>query len=165
MRSLIPYLLICIGMVVFACSSEDKPPEFVELNLLEHGLPFSIMAPDSADVRSRDLLMMKDVTIKHPEQNYAIQILASDMTSRDVAKLKNEQLESIKNHPFFSEIVEERDNGFVYKTQIDSTAINYGFRYIHLQGDKEYLFQTGILGTFSLDEVNRMYNAVKQTSE
>ena len=158
-------LLFIIGLFAFGCSNGTDEKPLVVLDLLEHGLPIRIMAPDSAKVRSKDLLMMKDVTVKDAESNYAIQIWSSDRTTGQLKRLVNEQIEIIKNHPFFNEIVEEREDGFIYKTQIDSSATNYGFKYIHLQGDKEYIFQTGILGTFELDEVKAMYDAVYQKKE
>ena len=45
---------------------------------------------------------------------------------------------------------------------LDSTNLNYGFKYLRIQGDKEYTFQTAMVGTFSLEEAKGMYEAVKQ---
>jgi len=43
----------------------------------------------------------------------------------------------------------------------DSISTNYGFKYLKIQGDKEYIFQTGLVGNFGLDDVKVMYEAVK----
>ena len=51
----------------------------------------------------------------------------------------------------------KEEDGFIYQTAIDSSCISYGFRYIVLRGDLEITFQTGLLGTFSREEVERMY--------
>ena len=67
----------------------------------------------------------------------------------------------VKNSPFFSEIIKEDDNGFIFKKTISEDRINYDFRYVKIQGDKEYVFQTGLIGQFTLDDVEMMYEAVK----
>ncbi|MEM9849306.1 MAG: hypothetical protein AAF847_15585, partial [Bacteroidota bacterium] len=68
---------------------------------------------------------------------------------------------NVKDIPTFSKCVVEEEAGFVYESKIDSTTSFYGFRYIRLQGDQRYLFQSGLIGTFSLEEVNKMYASVK----
>ena len=67
----------------------------------------------------------------------------------------------IKSNAYFSKIIEEEEAGFIYSMVFDSTATNYGFKYLKIQGDKEYIFQTGLVGNFGLDDVKLMYNAVK----
>ena len=62
-------------------------------------------------------------------------------------------------------IIEEEEVGFIYETVFDSTATNYGFKYLKIQGDKEYIFQTGLVGTFGLDDVKMMYEAVKNEKQ
>lgn len=155
---------ICLFALVWgvmACSNEPQS-NLSELNLLEYGLPITVQAPDSAQVKKVDMgSIMKDVTIKYGE-DYSIQLYASQATTNDIAKLKAEKLSDIKMNPFFSKIVREEESGFIFETIIDSTTINYGFNYAYVQGDMEYIFSTGLIGTFTLEEVEKMYDAVKQ---
>lgn len=153
-------VFLLIGFpLFFGCQSESQD-SLKPLNLLEYGLPITIMAPDSAEVKSSDLGgLLKDVTIKKGD-DFSIQIYASAAETTDIAKVKANQIAEVKSNRYFSKIVEEKDNGFIYETAIDSSNINYGFRYIRVQGDQEYIFQTALIGTFDEEAVRNMYKAV-----
>ncbi len=145
-------LLLC-----FSCGKEEvKKP----LNLLQYGLPITIQAPDSAKVKTSDMGIFKDISVVSGD-DYAVQIFASKAISVDILKIKTEQLATVQNTPYFSKLVREEDQGFIFENKIDSTA-NYSFRYIQVMGDQEIIFQTGMSGIFSLEEVEEMYKSVKQ---
>ena len=95
------------------------------------------------------------------ENNFFLQIISGELRSNDVAKKKAELLNEVKRTPFFDEIVEEFDNGFIFKKKISEERTNYDFRCVKFQGSKEYLFQTGLLGQFTLEEVKNMYESVQ----
>ena len=150
----------CCLFFIISCQKE-KQEEWQSLDLLQYGIPVSILAPDSAVVKSDDLGgLIKDVTIKRGD-DYSVQIYATDATTTDIAQVKAEQLAEVKGNRYFSKIVEEEETGFVYEMMLDSTNINYGFRHVRVQGDLELIFQPGLIGTFTLDEAEKMYEAVK----
>ena len=151
--------LFAIVVFVVACSSEPKS-NLKPLDLLEYGIPITIMAPDSAKVRTMDLVVQKDVTVKG-DDDYYVQIYASGAETTDVAQVKAEQLAEVKGNRYFSKIVQEDESGFIYETQVDSNNVNYGFRLVRIQGDQEYIFQTGLIGSFTLEKVEEMYQAVQ----
>ncbi len=153
------FFFLCWLLLIAACQTETEPA-LKPLDLLQYDIPITIMAPDSATVKTMDMGVLKDVSIKKGE-DYYIQIYASQASTNDVARVKADQLAEVKNNPYFSKIIEEEDSGFIYEMVIDSSNTNYGFRHIRLQGDKEFIFQTGLVGMFSLEEVKRMLNAVK----
>ncbi|MFK7932975.1 MAG: hypothetical protein AB8G22_05655 [Saprospiraceae bacterium] len=133
------------------------------LDLMRYDIPITISAPDSVEVKTMDLVIQKDVSVKAKDSDdYYVQIYAADAVSNDVAQLKAEQLNEVKSNRYFSKILEEQEDGFIYETKVDSANVNYGFRYVYLQGDKQYTFQTGLIGTFSQDDVKTMYDAVQQ---
>jgi hypothetical protein len=105
--------------------------------------------------------LMKDVTVKG-EGNYDLQIMASSATTSDLARVKAEQLATVKTNRYFSRIVTEEEKGFLYEMALDSNNLNYNFRYIHLQGDQEIIFSAGMASTLSQEEAERIYEAVKQ---
>lgn len=156
-------LLFVVAVIfIWACQKNGVSGEWAKKDLLEYGIPMSILAPDSVEVNSSDLGgLIQDVTIKKGD-DYYIQIYASDAETTDIAKVKANQLADVKANRYFSKIVKEDMDGFVYETAIDSTNLNYGFRYVKVQGDKEFVFQTGLVGTFTQEQVERMYEAVKQ---
>lgn len=155
-------LLSLIALLFAACQSENGGG-LKETDLLAYGIPVAIMAPDSADIKAGDLGggLIKDVTVRGAG-NYNVQVFATQAETSDLPRLKAEQLADVKSNRYFSRIVREEEDGFVYQTAIDSNNISYGFRYIVLQGDLEIVFQTGLLGTFSEEEVEKMYAAVQQ---
>lgn len=146
-------------LLITSCK-KDETANLEELDLMSHGLPILIKAPAGSTIEKMDLTFQQDVTVKKGDEFY-VQIFASDATTNDPKEVKEALLKEVKRHPYFSEVIEEEDVGFIYKTEVDSAHTNYGFRYVRIQADKEYTFQTGLIGTFDLDQVKRMYKAVK----
>ena len=147
---------------LFACGADGgNLPGYSDLNLLRYDIPLIIQAPDSAKVKTASLSgVMQDVTVRSPEDRYAVQILASQASTSDMARLKAEQLELVRSNRYFERVVKEDEDGFIFENKIDSTAI-YGFRHIVYQGSREFIFQNSFEGTFTLPEVERMYTAVR----
>lgn len=142
--------------LMMACNSGTKTEP---LELMKYGLPIQINAPKDAVVKANDMGFYKDVTVKHGE-DYFVQIISTSVTTTDMATLKNDQLREVQKNPFFKEVIFDEDNGFIFQKQIDST-FNYDFRYIKIQGSNEYIFQTGLTGTFTEEDVKEMYESVK----
>lgn len=149
-------LVIGIGLFLLSCSNSSSS---TQLDLMSYGLPITIGAPENAEVVVDDLGVWKDVTVKKGDE-YFIQILSSKATSIDIKKLKAESLSEVKAGRFFSKIIQEDDAGFLFEKKVDE-KINYDFRYFKIQGDSEYSFQTGLIGTFTEDQVRMMYKSVK----
>ncbi len=149
---------VALSLLFFACQKNDKLT-LKPLNLASNGVPTTILAPDSAEIKVVDLMLQKDVTVQKGE-HYYVQIFMSDATS-DVKKLKAEQLEQVKSMPYFSKIIKEEDSGFTYENKVDSTNLSYGFCHVRVQGGKEFIFQTGLIGNFSQADAETMYQAVQ----
>ena len=154
MRSTISFLLL-LGVLV-GCSSEAK---WKPVSLLDYGMPVTILAPDSAEIKKMNLLLQEDVSVKKGD-GYYVQIFAAQASTRNVDELVKGVKEDVLNNPFFAEMVQEFPDGFIYRDQIDSTHTTYGFRYARIIGDKEYVFQTGLTGAFTEEQVRQMYDAV-----
>ena len=152
---------ILIALLFTACTSEPEIP-YVPLDLMEHGIPMTIHAPDSVDIKTDDLLgIMKEVSIRKGD-DYFVQVYSSTAQKTDPAAVKAEQVADAKRDPYFSKIITDEPNGFIYETKLDSTRLNYGFRYIKIEGTNEYIFRTGMIGTFDLEAVEAMYEGVKK---
>ena len=104
--------------------------------------------------------LIDDVVVRDSTSNYAIQILASQATTSDRARMKADQLELVRDNRYFERIVEEDPQGFIFENRIDSTSA-YGFRYIVYRGDREIVFQNTFEGLHSLEDVRTMYSSVK----
>lgn len=154
------FVFFFVGLFFIISCSKNNKPVYVELDLMSYEMPIVLQAPADAEIKKMDLIVQKDITVKSGDEFY-VQIFESDVSIDDPAKVKEELLKNVQENPFFNELISEEPNGFIYKTKIDSTRENYGFRYVRIQGDKEYTFQTGLIGQFTLEQVRSMYEAVK----
>lgn len=152
-------ILIFIVIGLWACQ-QDPTANWKETDLLSYGIPVTIIAPDSAEIKSGPLGPYQEVTLRS-EEGYSIQILASRAKTTDIAQLKAEQLAFVKDNPYYQKLIREEESGFIFETAIDSSSVSYGFRFIKVQGDQEYVFREGLAGFFTKDQVERMYDSVQ----
>ena len=150
------WILVCL-----CCLSSCGEPKsnYPDLDLMSYGLPIKIKAPVDAQVKMSDMVLMKDVTVI--KDDYDMQIFASEIITLDVAKIKEEQLNTLKAKPTFSKIIEDGPNGFIFEKFRSDSTLNYDFRHIRIQGDQQYIFQTGMVGKFSEKAVRDMYQSVQ----
>jgi hypothetical protein len=154
------YLCLLAALAALTACRETPSEGWKPTNLLAYGIPLSIMAPEGAEITRRQLGgVIDDVTVKGLD-GYHLQIFAADAETNDLARLKAIQLADIKTSRYFSRVVEEEQAGFIYETRLDGN-LYYSFRYIHLQGDREYVFQPGLTELYSLEEAQRLYKAAK----
>lgn len=151
--------VLCLAMF-FVCCSDANNGEWRTHNLLKYDLPISIIGPDSVLINSNILMSTRDVTVQGAfDKGYSVQIFSSEASTLDPKNIKNQQLIDVKTNPYFKEVIKDDNQGFIYRTEIDSLNINYGFKWIKVQGDNEYIFQNGIGRFFTLEEVEKMYDA------
>lgn len=158
MKKIIPVLFSCI-LVLLACT-KDKMADLKPLNLLQYGMPLTIMAPDSADIKKENWVSQQGISVKKGK-DYSIQVWSADASTTDIATIKAAKIAELKEERFFSRIVTEDPDGFIFENKIDSMTMYYGFRQFSVQGDKEFIIQNGLAGNFSLDQAELMYQAVK----
>lgn len=154
MRFLLVFLFFA-GLI--SCKSDPQRPA---MNLMKYGLPISINAPVDAVIVADDMGIMQDVTIKEGD-DYFIQIYGSEATTINAKSVFESRKSEIQAGSSFSEITLEEETGMIYKKQIDENTVDYDFIYVKIQGDKEYVFQTGLIGIFNEEQVNAMYQSVK----
>ena len=159
-KTLLITVVVMVSMI--ACSSNGTQGAWKEHNLLRYDLPVSIMGPDSINVTSNNLLFSKDVTIEGAlEDGFGIQIYSSEASSQDPKKIKAEELAAVKRHQYFSELIQDDEQGFIYSTKLDSANVYHAFSYIKVQGAREYIYQNLSGRKYDLDDVRKMYAAVQ----
>ncbi len=148
-------------LFLFSCEPEGHPKGWQVLDLLPYGPAVTIMAPPDAVVKKSELKssLIKDLTISG-KGNYELQIYYGTSLTNDIAKLKNDQLQIVRNKRYFRRIVKEEVAGFIYQSVIDSIE-TYSFNFTKLQGEMELNFQSGLSSIFTLEEVEMMYEGVK----
>lgn len=157
-----PFLvLLTLFILASSCQPEGHSKGWQPLDLLAHGPPVTIMAPPNAEVKPGQLhsSIMNDLTIKGTD-GYNIQLFYGTAITNDIAKLKNDQLQLVRNKRYFNRLVKEEVAGFIYQSMIDSVE-SYSFNFTKLQGDMELNFQSGLGSIFSLEEAELMYEGVK----
>ena len=152
------YFLLFIILLSACHNSKDG---LQELDLAPHGLPVVILAPDSAEVQAKDYNFMRDITVRK-DSGFFLQIFEFAAPKLDAAGEKLRQLAAVHEDPFFKEVIREDEQGFIFTRQSDSTAVEYDFRYVRIIGSKELIFQTGLVGSFSREDVELMYSAVSK---
>jgi len=161
MKTLIFYMfMLLFSIFVYSSCSHGNKDDFKQLDLISYGIPLKVKAPEGTIVKTEDMGIVKDITLKKGN-GYFIQILNSTVMNDDISKLKNDRLEEVKKSPYFSKIILDEDNGFVYEKKMNDSIFNYDFRYTKIQGDQQYTFQTGLFGMFTKDQVMKMYNSIK----
>jgi len=153
-------LLVLLSLLMMDCKPASPTDGYQDLDLMSYGLPIKIKAPENAKVEFDNMGFVQDVTIQG-DDNFYIQLQGGTATTTDIASIKAEYLNSIKNSKYFSKIIEEGDAGFIYEKDLGDGNLNYDFRYIRVQGDKEYIFQRGLVGKYTIEEVKTMYESVK----
>jgi len=161
LRKLSYILLITVAALIVGCKADSTSSTgLVTTDLMKYGMPIKVNAPAESKIESSDLGIMKDVTVKG-EGNYSLQISSGVAMTTDISSIKADQLRDVKNALYFDELVQEDEHGFIYRKKISEDRINHDFRFIKIQADQEYIFQTGLLGSYTLEDVQRMYNSVK----
>jgi len=153
-------LAIFSVLTCFLFSCEEKGPKLVPLDLLSEGLSLKINAPEGAIVNANDLIIMKDVTVRD-SAGYNIQIFETEASSLDARTITDKLAEEIEASPFFDSMITREPDGFIYKKVIDENYINYDFRHVKVRGEKQFVIQAGLTTTYTLDQVEIMYNSVK----
>jgi len=150
--------LLYLTLIAIAIACEQKPA-VKEVSLLEYGVPLTLRVPEDAQVKHSQLTFEEDITISNGK-DFNMQIFIAPVTTTNKEKLLQQNIEAIQQHPYFSEIVEQHPEGFIYKMLIDSTP-SYGFRIVHVMGDREITFRESLMGTFRREQIDQMYATAK----
>ena len=131
-------------------------------NLIDYGVPITILAPDSIVVEQSKLGFQDDITIQFGS-DFQIQLFVSETSSGKLEMVRANQLNAVQTNTFFNRMVTEDDDGFLFENKVDSTHSSYGFRHIRVMGSKEYVFQEAMIGSFTEEQARSMYEAVRYT--
>ncbi len=152
---------LCFYFLIFfySCGQDGSTKNLSERNLLEYGVPITIRAHDSAEIRMIDWGVQKDISIVDT-LGYNMQIFSSKASHHQMDKAISELRSSVTEGVYFSRMTHEDPDGFIFEMKIDS-LISYDFRHLKIQGDREYLFQAGLSGSFTEEQINYLYDIAK----
>lgn len=164
MKNPIGLIVLSLGLfgLVFLTNCKTDPSyHFEEVDLMKHGLPLKVKAPAEMEVEKSTTMGQQDYLLDGGE-DYFVQVFVSDFNSGSRENLVEELKNNISGNRFFNGFLVEEEDGFIYEFKIDTTNSNFGFRRVHIQGDKEYIFQNGMGKIFSEEQATGMFEAVAQ---
>ncbi|HOY16194.1 MAG TPA: hypothetical protein PLC89_02835 [Haliscomenobacter sp.] len=155
-------IFLLLASVLSTCIGPTSKP-WKSIDLKAYGIPAVVLTPpDSTSVENFELAGVKDVSITSTGSTpYAIQIYAGKARGQKLVEQTFRQIREVNSNPDFGKIVEQHTAGFIYELKGQGED-RYSFRYVHLVRDTEVVFTTALNQRFSLEEVRRMYEAVKQ---
>lgn len=156
------FLLFLTVATFFACDNGGEALQ--EINLLPFGMPITVKAPNDTLITSGSFGDMQEVVIKSKDSSslYRLQIYSVAASIIDVGAIVAEEKALVESDSSFTKYIEEEPNGFIYEYKYSDAEVGYDFRYVRIQGDKKYTFQTA-LGLFRTEEAAKMmFEAVKK---
>lgn len=152
-------LMVVLSGTLIGCKQKNQSDK--KTDLMKYGIPVSIDAPSDVEISKLGSGRLADVSLKN-QNGYDIQIFMAEAFSNDLTKLKQQKKETVTANPFFSKIVEEYPDGFLYEKITNEDTRNYDFIIIKVMGDKEINFQCGNSKEFSEQEVKNMIHTIRK---
>jgi len=149
------FIILCL----FAACASDGMSGWKETDLMSHGLPVKIKAPEDITVEKSLFSGSEEYQLSGTD-GYGMNVLVADATSPNVSVIKTELKELVQNGKYFSDFIESPENGFIYKISIDSTHAVYGFRKIKIQGEKQIVFQNQYMSKLSEEKARQLFNSI-----
>lgn len=158
--------VFCV-LAFLACGSEEtKQAEKMQvLDLTKYHVPLSIQAPESAKV-SPNPVSTDGLQISNGADFFVLLEVIKAEDEEDEVELnlenaKSDMLEYQKESGYFSKVLADDKNGFVYEMKDKEIGTTYGFYYT-VKHDKERIdFQASPQKKFTQEEIMKMYNAIK----
>jgi hypothetical protein len=153
-------LLVFFALILIIASCQNDKIKLVPLDLVSHGMPIKINAPEDATVEFDDIGIIKEIEIKSATSPFHILVISSEADVLDAAQVIEQEKADIESSTYFSIIVTEDVEGFIYEKKVSEEYINYDFRHIKIRGDRKYVYKAGLGSQYTVDEIKTMYKAV-----
>lgn len=154
------YLIFFIFLIPSCKQDKITSGGLKEKDLISEGVPLKIKAPEDAEIKVKVENFYKDITVKKG-RDYFVQIISTEAAGNDIIALKQELESEVRKNLYFNRIILEDQYGFVFEKEIGEGKLNYDFRHIKIEGDQQFIFQAGLYGVFTKEQVMKMYESVK----
>ncbi len=147
-----------------ADKTESTDVENVTIDLTEMSVPLKMTVPDGVEVRegmmTGEVEGIMNYNFELVKDGWIIDLTMIDEEPyTDKAGFLEDQKSITKNSEGFEEIVEEGENGFIYKTT-NEDGVDYNFYYVYFKDDRAFEFEAGLkFENFTLGQVKSMYKA------
>ncbi len=153
--------VLCLIVFSFFSCKDSKVEKTGKTDLMKYGIPYAVKAPTDVSITHNGTGKLTDVSLQN-KNGYDVQVFMSEAYTKDTNKLKQQKKEMITGNPYFSKIVEEYEDGFLYEKRSDDASVSYDFILIKIVGEKEINFQCGNSKAFSEAEVKNMIKTIAE---
>ena len=145
------------------CSNAKAPHKKGTTSLLSYGIPLYVNIPKDAHINRRIVGNITEVIIKGKEEKSWFELIVQNLPSEsdDLAWNKYLQIEDVRNNVFFTRILEENENGFIYEL-VPKDKPTYHFRYVIVQGSQLYVISSALGSELTIEQVRELYQSVEQ---
>lgn len=154
------WVIVLPIIILFACKHTDQGTKNGRTDLMKYGVPYSIKAPADIQVTKIGQGDLTDVSVKN-NSGYDVQIFMGSARSSDISKIKENKKVIFASNPFFSKIVEEYEDGYLFEKTNQEGKKSYDFIIIKVIGSNEINFQCGNSKEFSEKEVKEMVKSIR----
>ncbi len=161
------FFLTILALGLVACEPAEPKIEEIftkKINLLEHGVPVEIQAPEDAKVINNSTSFFQELRIEG--QDYLVLVYGIGAGNPNCSAAASDKLAELKVDQYikFGEVLEQQDCGFVYSLEaIGDTSKAYNFHHFRVQGNQLYHFTSSAGGrrpAFTKEQMRLMYKAV-----
>lgn len=157
MRTVVYSCLVLIGLGLLACRQSLST-----ISLEDQGLPITLSAPLNADVKSFDLIIMRELTVSFAQTG--VQLLVVNQFCESVDKVLLQQKDKVLSNNQYCLILEEWSDGFSFrvKSTSEDDAYTYGLRRVICKDSTQVIIKEinpGLPDASSLQIAERMANS------
>ena len=156
-------ILTIITSIFFSlqsCKDNHVRKKDDKTDLMKYGVPYSIKAPEDVKITKIGQGDLTDVSINN-NKGYDLQIFMGSAQSSDINKIKENKRIIFTSNPFFSKIIEEYDDGYLFEKTNQEGDKSYDFIIIKVIGTNEINFQCGNSREFNEKEVKDIVKSIR----
>jgi hypothetical protein len=119
--------------------------------------------PKDVDINRRIVGNITEVIVKGKDEKSWFELIVQNLPSEseDLAWNKYLQIEDVRNNVYFTRIMEENENGFIYEL-VPRDKPTYHFRYVIVQGSQLYVISTALGSELTMEQTKELFEAVIQ---
>ncbi|MFN9381421.1 MAG: hypothetical protein ACK6BQ_15885, partial [Bacteroidota bacterium] len=140
------YLILIASLGLLQnCSNAKAPHKKGSTSLLSYGITMYVNIPKDVDINRRIVGNITEVIVKGKDEKSWFELIVQNLPSEseDLAWNKYLQIEDVRNNVYFTRIMEENENGFIYEL-VPRDKPTYHFRYVIVQGSQLYIISTAL---------------------
>ena len=158
------YLILIASLGLLQnCSNAKAPHKKGSTSVISYGIPSYVNIHKDVDINRRIVGNITEVIVKGKDEKSWFELIVQNLPSEseDLAWNKYLQIEDVRNNVYFTRIMEENENGFIYEL-VPRDKPTYHFRYVIVQGSQLYVISTALGSELTMEQTKELFEAVIQ---